>query len=116
MQGKEEAYKWYRRAAASGNAEAQRKLGDCYFHGNGVAEDYWEACKWYMKAAEQGDPVAQDKVKLYFCLEKNNLGDYMILKMAAERGDTAAQCRLALFFREDEKYNPSLSYLDEYFK
>lgn len=111
-----EAVKLWSKAAASGNAEAQRKLGDCYFHGDGITEDYWEACKWYMKAAEQGDTVAQSMVKCYFCLEKNKPRDHTILKMAAELGDTAAQCRLALFFREDKKYNPSLSYLDEYFK
>lgn len=40
--------------AEQGLAEAQNKLGDCYYNGEGLAQDYIEAVKWYRKAAEQG--------------------------------------------------------------
>ena len=38
-----EAMRWYRLAAEQGDAEAQRKLGNCYFAGRGVPRDYVEA-------------------------------------------------------------------------
>ena len=50
-----EAVKWYSKAANQGVAEAQSKLGYCYYEGIGVAKNYEEAVKWYSKAANQGD-------------------------------------------------------------
>ena len=45
--------------AESGNPQAQRELGVCYYKGDGVPQDYTEAVKWFLKAAEQGDATAQ---------------------------------------------------------
>ena len=42
-----------KQAAEQGNAEAQIKLGDCYYKGTGVNKDLIEAVKWYRTAAEQ---------------------------------------------------------------
>lgn len=47
------------RAAAGGQAQAQRAMGDRYAHGDGVAQNWFEACRWYDLAAQQGDAVAQ---------------------------------------------------------
>ena len=52
----------YRKAAEQGDAEAQCKLGNCYYYGNGVDEDETEAIKWYRKAAEQGNEEAQNNL------------------------------------------------------
>ena len=54
-----EAEKKYLEAANLGNASAQNDLGDCYYKGQGVAQNYEEAVKWYRKAAEQGNKDAQ---------------------------------------------------------
>ena len=54
-QDKEEAVKWYRKAAEQGNADAQNTLGVMYDKGEGVEQDKEEAVKWFRKAAEQGD-------------------------------------------------------------
>ena len=48
------AVKWYRLAADAGHAVAQKKLGDLYASGKGVAQDFSEARKWYDKAAASG--------------------------------------------------------------
>lgn len=48
-----------RKAAEQGDIDAQYKLGNCYYNGNGVSEDKAEAVKWYRKAAEQGNVDAQ---------------------------------------------------------
>jgi TPR repeat protein len=50
----------YRVTAEQGDADAQYKLGNCYYKGDGgVSKDYTEAAKWYRKAAEQGYADAQ---------------------------------------------------------
>lgn len=63
----DEAVKLWSRAAAFGNAVAQRKLGRCYCNGDGVAQDYKEAFNWYRKAAEQGDAEAQYEIGNLYC-------------------------------------------------
>ena len=44
----------YKKKAEKGDADAQNKLGTCYFNGDGTPKDYYEAVKWYKKAADQG--------------------------------------------------------------
>ena len=39
----ENAVVWYKKAAEQGYAEAQKKLGDCYNYGTGVAKDLEQA-------------------------------------------------------------------------
>ena len=39
--------KWYRLAAAQGNAMAQTTLALIYDTGRGVPQNYWQAVKWY---------------------------------------------------------------------
>jgi TPR repeat protein len=47
-----EAIKWYRLAAAQGNASALNNIGLAYEYGLGVNRDMKQAVKWYVKAAE----------------------------------------------------------------
>jgi TPR repeat protein len=47
-----EALKWYRKAAAQGDPDAQNGLGQMYEDGEGVQQDYIEGAKWYRMAAE----------------------------------------------------------------
>lgn len=53
------AFKWYLKAAEQGYADAQSKVGDYYYDGIHLKENYDEAFKWYSKAAEQGCIDAQ---------------------------------------------------------
>ena len=43
-----------------GDLDAQIELGNCYYNGKGVEQDYLEAIKWYLKAANQGNASSQD--------------------------------------------------------
>lgn len=85
--------------AQSGDAYAQYKLGDCYYHGHGVTKDYKEAVKWYRKAAEQGNVDAQND--LGFCyyhgqgVTKDCNEAVKWFRKAAEQGDAYAQHILA---------------------
>ena len=46
-------------AAKQGDAEAQYKMGNMYYSGTEVDQDYLEALKWYKLSAEQGYIKAQ---------------------------------------------------------
>jgi Sel1 repeat len=50
----------FRVHAEQGDAKAQFKLGQMYYHGEGVPQDYTQALRWYREAADQGDAKAQD--------------------------------------------------------
>ncbi len=54
-----EAVRWYQRAAAQGDINAQHNLGNMYESGRGVAQNYAEAVAWFRKAADKGHPMAQ---------------------------------------------------------
>ena len=54
--------------AQSGDSEAQYKLGECYFNGDGIEQDYKKAVEWYEKSANQGYAKAQNN--LGFCYGK----------------------------------------------
>ena len=56
---KANAFAQVRKLAEQGYANAQYSLGDCYYFGNGVTQDYAKAVEWYQKAAEQGYAKAQ---------------------------------------------------------
>jgi uncharacterized protein len=45
-----EAAKWYKLAAEQGNSIAQADLGDAYYEGKGVPQNYKEAVKWWEKS------------------------------------------------------------------
>ena len=48
-----------RALAEAGIADAQFRLGQIYYKGSGVPQDYSEALHWFGQAAEQGYPAAQ---------------------------------------------------------
>ena len=54
--------------AEAGDPYAQFNLGNAYYKGNGVPQDYKEAVKWYTKSANQG--VADAQCNLASCYEK----------------------------------------------
>jgi len=69
----------YRQAAAQGNAEAMRRLGDIHAIGGPInrynrypagaqciAVDLPEAARWYVKAAEAGDALAQEQLAIAY--------------------------------------------------
>ena len=58
----DEAVKWYRKAADQGFSSAQLELGNCYYYGYGVKQDYCLAVSWYKKAASKGNTYAKLKL------------------------------------------------------
>ena len=84
--------------AEQGDVEAQFELGNLYYNGEGVEQDYTEAVKWFRLAAEQGNASAQCRLGVCY------LGEYGVIqdrkeavkwfRLAAEQGDASAQWNL----------------------
>lgn len=55
----ETTYKEYKLEADNGNAFAQADLGDMYYHGVGIGQNYSKARQYFIKAAEQSHSRAQ---------------------------------------------------------
>ena len=59
----------FRSAAEAGDPLAQFYLGECYFNGRGVPQDFAGGIEWYTKAAEQGQVEAQETLGgIYFTI------------------------------------------------
>lgn len=69
--GYHQAFNYYQQAAEQGNAEAQTKISQAYYHGEGVQQDYQSAFSWATKAADQDFADAQLGLGLMY---KNGLG------------------------------------------
>ena len=84
-----EALNWYRLAAAQGDASAQFNLGQLYYKGEGVPQDYAEALKWLRLAAEQGQVSAQGHLAAMYGTGQGVPQDYVQshkwLNLAASR-------------------------------
>ena len=80
------------------DASAQNNLGDCYYYGNGVEQDYAEAVKWYRKAADQGEASAQFNLgKSYYNgdgVKKDYVEAVKWYRKAADQGDEEAKEKL----------------------
>jgi TPR repeat protein len=53
----DKALAWYLLAARVNESAAQNNIGELYYYGDGVPQNYLCALKWYLKAAEQNDHV-----------------------------------------------------------
>lgn len=96
---KEEAAKWYKKAASRGDARGWANWGLCNKLGIGVEEDKYEAVKWYRKAAEQGNASGQSKLGRLYEYGEGGLAkdEYEAVKWyrkAAGQGDDEGQYNL----------------------
>ncbi len=62
----QESFKWWLKAAESGDAESVYFLGECYSEGRGVAKDVEKAFKLYTTSAEQGYSSAAGMLSAYY--------------------------------------------------
>lgn len=87
-----------RAAAERGDAGAQCRLGDMYYNGEGVPQNYTTAAEWYGRAAEQGQAPAQFQLgnmyRMGLGVLQNADAAAQWLQRAAAQGDTAAQALL----------------------
>ena len=78
-----------------GDVEAQKNLGNIYYNGKGVKQDYLEAFNWYKKSAEKGNPTAQYNLAIMYLtgqgIEKNKEEANKWLQKSADLGDEDAK-------------------------
>lgn len=96
-----EAVKFWRQAAEQGDAKAQNSLGEAYYEGQGVPQDYAEAARWFRMAAEQGNAEAQRSLGRAYAyaggrgVPQDNAEAAKWYRMAAEQGNAEAQYDLS---------------------
>jgi uncharacterized protein len=91
------AAKWYKLAAEQGNSIAQAHLGDAYYKGKGVPQNYKEAVKWWEKsrlreyslgeAYRDGKGVVQNHVMahMHFNVDASETSSYSIHPLLSEK-------------------------------
>lgn len=93
-----ERFARYYSLAENGNAEAQCKVGICYYSGDGIEKDLKAAIEWYRKSAEQGYAEAQNRLGVRYNrgdgVEENDEIAIEWFRKAAEQGHAKAQCNL----------------------
>jgi TPR repeat protein len=79
-----EAAKWYRRAAAQGDASAQLNLGLLHGDGQGVAQDYKKSHMWLNLAAVKGNKTSVNA--------RDDVAKRMTPQQIGEAQEMARQC------------------------
>ena len=62
----QDTYVKYIEGAKKGDPNAQVEIGNCYFNGMGVAQDYVQAHQWYKKAAAKNNAAAQYNIGMLY--------------------------------------------------
>ena len=96
---KEKGIALIRRSAEQGDAAAQSNLGNAYYTGEGVPQDYTQAVSWYRKAAEQGYAEAQLRLGACYASGEGVIQDLVQAvywaRKSADQGNSYGQCFLA---------------------
>ena len=100
----ESAIYWFKKAADMGLSSSQRRLGLCYYYGDGIEKDFSKAVYWWQKAAEAGNSNAQNSLAVCYYnghgVEKDFSKAVYWYQKAAEAGDSKAQFNLAFCYDE----------------
>lgn len=96
----ESAIQACQQAADAGDVAAEYELGELYYQGKRIRQDYGQALHWFERASLKGNAQAQYQLgRMFFQgegVQANPLQAYIVLKMAAVNGaeqalDTADQ-------------------------
>jgi TPR repeat protein len=111
-ESRREMVKWYTRAAENGHAVSQFNLGNIYYAGRGVGQNYTVAADWYELAAAQGVARAQDNLGLmYFHGRGRPVNPEVAVhwfRQAAIQGHAPAQYKLAMHLEAGVGTEPDL--------
>lgn len=101
-----------------GNAEAQTKLGVCYYYGRGVEKDVAKAMSLWRLAADQGHATAQQNLGICFHKGEGVVQDFVkafsFFQSAAEQTTAAAQYMLGISYENGvgvERYGQGYCFL-----
>jgi uncharacterized protein len=98
--------------ALRGSAHAQSLLGEMYFRGDGVKQNYLLARKWFRRSAQQGWASANYKLGMLYRkglgVKPNNVSAAFWYRAGAERGDADAQKDLGILYALGEGVDRNL--------
>lgn len=101
-ENREEALKWYTKAANQSYAPAQTSLGTLYRYGWGVPQDAHKAIEWYTKAANQNYARAETNLGAMYLLgqgiEQDSSAAFKWYSKAANRNYARAQAALGRMY------------------
>jgi uncharacterized protein len=87
---------------ASDSAEAQRRLGFKYYHGEGVVQDNKRAVELFEKAANAGDVLSASNLGMMYefgmGVKQDDAQAVAWYRKAAEMGDAGAQYRASVMY------------------
>ena len=88
--------------ADSGDPDAQKYLGNLYYLGDGVEQNFYRAVYYYRKAAENGNTDAMCSLASCYELgngvQQNDMAAFNWYFKAANLGDASAQCSIGLHY------------------
>ena len=103
---------WFRKAANQGNADAQYEIGNRYYRGEGVVQDYKEAMKWWRKAVDQGSVDAQVCIARGYYLGQGVVQDHKEaitwFRKAADEGNSLAEGFFGIMYSEGQGVSKNL--------
>jgi TPR repeat protein len=89
-----------------GEPNAQYIIGEMYYYGLGVKEDYAEAAIWFRKAAEQGNPESQFVIgKMYYYgvgVKEDHAEAAIWFRKAAKQGHVRARVLRDIMLDKDK--------------
>lgn len=102
---RKEAYKWYQKAASSGEPEAVYRIGDFYFNGFAdIAKDKAKAYEYFEKAAKGNSAAAQYMMGKKFFYGYNDVVDYKAahnwFKQSSDNGYSKGSFMAGYMFQE----------------
>jgi TPR repeat protein len=97
-----DAEQWFEIAATLGNLESQVTLGDMYFSGDHIAQNWGKAFLWYQLAADQGDAHSEFEIGWLYDTGQGVQADLtqavIWYRKAAEQGDAKAEDFLGFMY------------------
>jgi len=101
-----QAFEWYEKSAALGNALGQFNLAYAYQYGAGTDIDVNKAIEFYTKAMDQGDMVAPHNLAIIYdeakLVPRDMAKAIPLYELAAERGYRDAIFNLALILQKGD--------------
>lgn len=98
------ALKFWRRAAATGNGTAMNNIGDLYYYGQGVPQDYSKAMNWYRRAALRESADAMNNIGGLYAkgqgVQKNYSKAIKWYRKAATAGNNMAMESIGYLYKE----------------
>lgn len=114
-----QTFKEWKQRAEKGDVEAMHRMGNFYFNGDSVPQNYKIALQWYQKSAKFNYPNSLHNIAIYYFtgreLPADTLKALQLWHQAAAQNFTASMGAIAMVYRNGGTYvNPDSCFYWEY--